>query len=89
MNIKTGFELRNICGENIIIAHGLENIDFTKVISFNESAADIWNTIVGKPFTLDDMVQVLLDNYEVDEPTARKDCETLLKEWTEAGFIVE
>ena len=35
MKIKNGFELRNVCGENVIIAHGVENIDFTKVITTN------------------------------------------------------
>ena len=87
MKIKEGFELRNICGENIVIGHGVENINFTKVISMNESAADIWNVIVDKEFTLDDMVQVLLDNYEVDEETARRDSEKLLQDWCEAGFV--
>lgn len=87
MRIKEGFELRNICGENIVIGHGLENINFTKVISMNESAADIWNQLVGKEFTLDDMVRVLTDNYEVDEETARRDCEKLLKDWQEAEFL--
>ena len=89
MKIKEGFELRNICGENIVIGHGVENINFTKVISMNESAADIWNVIVDKEFTLDDMVQVLLDNYEVDEETARRDSEKLLQDWCEAGFVEE
>ena len=89
MKIKEGFELRNICGENIVIGHGVENINFTKVISMNESAADIWNVIVDKEFTLDDMVQVLLDNYEVEEETARRDSEKLLQDWCEAGFVEE
>ena len=89
MKIKEGFELRNICGENIVIGHGVENINFTKVINMNESAADIWNVIVDKDFTLDDMVQVLLDNYEVDEETARRDSEKLLQDWCEAGFLEE
>ena len=89
MKIKEGFELRNICGENIVIGHGVENINFTKVISMNESAAEIWNVIVDKEFTLDDMVQVLLDNYEVEEETARRDSEKLLQDWCEAGFVEE
>lgn len=87
MKIKEGFELRNICGENIIIGHGLENINFTKVISMNESAADVWHGVEGKYFTLDDMVKVLTDNYEVDAETALRDCERLLKDWQEAGFL--
>ncbi|MCQ2212074.1 MAG: PqqD family protein [Bacteroidaceae bacterium] len=86
MEIKKGFEVRTICGENIIIAHGKENINFTKVITLNESALDIWNAMSGKTFTLDDAVKVLTDNYEVDEATARQDAESLLKEWINVGI---
>lgn len=89
MKIKEGFELRSICGENIIIAHGKQNINFTKVISLNESAADVWNALVGKEFTLDDMVKVITDTYEIDEATAKADCDGLLAQWTEVGFVEE
>jgi len=86
MEIKKGFELRSICGENLIVAYGLDNVDFSKVISLNESAADIWKAMVGKTFTLADAVQVVLDNYEVDEATATKDVEALLQEWINVGI---
>lgn len=89
MKIKQGFELRNICGENIIIAHGVENIDFTKVISLNESAADVWNAVVDKDFTLDDMVTAIMENYDIDADTAHADCETLLADWRKVGFIAD
>ena len=86
MRIKPGFELRSICDEHIIIAHGLDNIDFTKVISLNESAADVWYAVVDKDFTIEDMTNTLLDMYEVDEQQARHDAEELLKQWQDAGF---
>lgn len=28
MRIKEGFELREICGEHVILSHGMDNIDF-------------------------------------------------------------
>ncbi len=87
MKIKKGFELRNVCGENIIIAHGVENIDFTKVITLNESAAYIWKQVVGKDFNEQDMVQLLLDEYEVEASQAKEDVKQLLASWMEAGFI--
>ncbi len=87
MKIKQGFELRNVCGENIIIAHGVENIDFTKVITLNESAAYIWKQVVGKDFNEQDMVQLLLDEYEVEASQAKEDVKQLLASWMEAGFI--
>lgn len=87
MKIKKGFELRKICGENILIAHGVENIDFTKVITLNESAADVWKSIEDKEFTEDDMVKVLLDNYEVEESVAKADVKALAASWAEAGLL--
>ncbi len=42
MRIKDGFEIRNICGEKVIIAYGLDNLDFNKLINLNESAAFLW-----------------------------------------------
>lgn len=87
MKIKNGFELRNVCGENIIIAHGVENIDFTKVITLNESAALIWKQVEGKDFTEEDMVKILLDEYEVEEPQAQEDVKQLLASWTNAGLV--
>lgn len=87
MKIKEGFELRDVCGENVIVATGRKNIDFSKVISLNESASLIWREVVGKDFTTEDLVKVLTDNYEVDEATAKADAETLVSQWQEIGLV--
>lgn len=88
MNTKKGFTLRNICGEHVIVAEGIENIDFSKIISMNESAAYLWEHIQGgKQFNAEDLAKLLTDEYEVDEETARKDTETVIKQWSEAHII--
>ena len=51
MRIKPNFELRDICNQKVIIAQGLENIDFNKIIALNESSAYLWQQIVDKSFT--------------------------------------
>ena len=89
MKIKKGFELREICGEYLIIAHGRENIDFTRVITLNESAADIWNAVIGKSFTVEDMKNAFTELYDVDDNIAMKDSEKLLSQWIEAGLVDE
>ena len=50
MKIKKGFVLKDICGESIIVAEGKENIDFTKIISMNESSAFLWESVKDKDF---------------------------------------
>lgn len=87
MKAKQGFRLRTICGENIIVAEGIQNIDFSRIISMNESAAFLWTKIQDKEFTADTLTNFLLEEYEVDEATARRDAETLVEKWLEAGII--
>ena len=88
MKTKKGFHLRNVCGENVIVAEGIENIDFSKIISMNESAAYLWQKIDGQSsFTADDLAQYLLDEYEVDETTAKADAQTVAQQWLDAEII--
>ena len=87
MKIKKGFEVRNICGENIIIAHGKENIDFTKVVTLNESAVLLWNKVVDAEFEEKDLVDVLLEEYEVEPSQAIADVKSLVASWKEVGLV--
>ena len=79
--------MRDVCGESVIVATGRKNIDFSKVISLNESASLVWRQVIGKDFEADDLVKILTDNYEVDETTARKDVEGLIAQWREIGLL--
>lgn len=88
MRAKKGFKLRNICGENIIVAEGKENIDFTNIISMNETSAFLWEQIEQKDnFDAETLTELLLDNYDVDKETALNDASELLKQWLEAEII--
>ena len=86
MKTKKGFVLRNVCGENIIVAEGKENIDFTKIISMNETAAYLWKNVEGKDFDPDTLKNLLMKEDEVEETTADADAKTIAKQWIEAGI---
>ena len=87
MKAKKGFKLRDVCGEKIIVAEGKENIDFSNIISMNESSAYLWEKLYGKEFTINDMAKLLTEEYDVDEETAKADCKTLAAQWLEAGIV--
>ena len=90
MKAKTGFNLRTVCGENIIVAEGKENIDFSNIISMNESSAYLWKNIQEKEsFTTDDLAQLLFDEHDVDMETAKADAAQLANQWIEAGIVSE
>jgi hypothetical protein len=87
MKINEGFELREMCGEHIVIASGVQNIDFCKVISLNDSAAYLWREVEGKEFTVETLGTLLLAMYEIDEATALTDAAALVQRWIEAGIV--
>ena len=89
MKVKEGFTLRNVCGENIIVAEGIANIDFGSIISLNESAAYLWEKAKQQDFTTEDLVLWLTDEYDVDESTAQHDAQILVNDWLKAGIIEE
>ena len=88
MKVKNGFNLREVCGEHIIVAEGDENIDFSNIISMNESSAYLWEEVQKKgTFTVDNLVELICNQYEIDEATARKDAIALAAQWGTAGII--
>lgn len=87
MKIKDGFELRDVCGEHIIVSHGDNNIDFSKVIHLNESSALMWQAIEGKEFTVEDMADALIQNYEVDCKEALADAADILDKWKQLEMV--
>lgn len=86
MKIKDGFVLREMCGENIVAAEGIENINFNKLISLNESAAYLWRGLIGKEFTTEEMAELLIVRYGIDKELAMTDSANLCEAWINAGI---
>jgi hypothetical protein len=74
-----------MCGENIVTAEGIEHINFNKLISLNSSAAYLWENLIGKEFSVEDMAALLVEQYDIDMELALKDSESLSKAWMEAA----
>lgn len=87
MRIKKDFNLREVCGEYIIVAEGKENIDFCNIISMNESSAYLWKQVQNKEFDADTLTELLTDEYDVDKETAMNDVKALIKQWSDAGIV--
>ena len=87
MRAKKGFNLREVCGEQIIVAEGRENIDFTNIISMNESSAYLWQKVAETEFDEDTLTHLLVEEYEVSDEQARADVKQLMQKWLEAGIV--
>ena len=88
MKTKPGFNIRNVCGQDLIVAEGEENIDFSNIISMNETSSYIWKQVQQMDnMTLDDMTGIILKEYDADLETAHDDCEKLAAQWGNVGII--
>jgi hypothetical protein len=88
MKVKEGFELQNVCGEHIIVPAGEENMDFSRIISLNPTAAYLWENVAKmEEFTVEDMAKLLLEEYEVEEDIALEDCKLMAERWEEIGLL--
>lgn len=73
MKLKPNFELRTVCGENVVIPTGIENVNFDSIIHLNETGAFLWREAVKGEFTVESLTAALLAEYEVAEDVAAKD----------------
>ena len=88
MKAKKGFNLHTVCGAQIIVAEGVENIDFSNIISMNESAAYLWNKVQHlADFNEDTLVELLTEEYDTTEDVARRDAHALIGQWSQIGII--
>ena len=86
MKIKEGFVLRKICGQNVVSGEGTANVNFSKLVSLNDSAAYLFKAVGDGDFTPERLADLLLAEYDVDRETALKDAETLCAQWMEIGI---
>jgi len=86
MKLKEGFVLRTICGENVISGEGTANINFSKLISLNDTAAFLYKKVKDIEFTPETLAGFLTEEYEVTEERALADAKVLCQQWIDAGI---
>ena len=89
MKIKSGFKLNTVCGQTFLVPMGEGNIDYSKLIALNESSLLMWKRMEQGDFETDDLVKVLLDEYEVEESVARQDVEKIIEQFKNEKIITE
>ena len=87
MNIKKGFILREVCGENVIVGEGLDAINFGKLLCLNETAAWLWKEAAKGEFTVETLADALCEEYDVTAEKAREDVTSMVAEWQNVGVI--
>jgi len=89
MKIKENLVLRRIGNEYVIIVPGKESVDLTNVYTLNETSAWIWEQFKNEDFTIEEIVELILQHYEVERERAMKDVQTFLDVLIEGKLIIQ
>ena len=86
MELKKKIVLRNIVGETILVPIGQDNEAFNGLITINELGRFIWDNYENAKDE-DDLLQKILDEYEVEKEVAKADLDEFLQTLKNAEII--
>ena len=86
MKIKEGFIIREVAGNFIVVAVGSAVKQFNGVITLNETGSFLWKKLQDG-CEKQDLVNALLEEYEVSEEIALADVSAFIDKLDNAGLL--
>ncbi|MBQ6826039.1 MAG: PqqD family protein [Clostridia bacterium] len=88
MKIKDGFELVNSSGQQVVVCkNGSERSQ--NVITLTETAAFLWNLLKEKDVSKTEMLNALIENFEISTVLALGDIDVFVRTMRENEIIEE
>lgn len=86
MRIKKDFMLRKVGEQNVVVAVGEASRSFNGIIRLNDSGKYLWEKL-SQDITEEQLVADMLNDYDIDEATAKADIGRFVSELTKAGIL--
>ena len=86
MKIKSNFVLRNIAGTQVALPLGDSNVNFTGMLTLNETGVLLWHKLESD-CTIEKLADAITDEYEVAYDEALADVKAFLKRLDDAGCL--
>ena len=87
MTFSSGLLLLTICSYHLIVTPIQYIVNLSPIYTLNSSAAWLWEELKGKEFTIDTIVELLCENYDVSKEQAQSDAEILLQDFQKQGLV--
>ena len=88
MRIKSGFVLREVAGQIMVIATGEASKDFHGMIKLNDTGKDIWQGLMDG-LTKEQIVEMIQAKYEVEPTQASNDVNAFIQKMKEMEFLLD
>ena len=89
MKFKRSFQLRDVCGEHVLLATSAELVDFNRLVTLNDTAFDIYQEFADKEFQLSEVEAFLMQHYEgATAEVVAADVARLFQEFQQEGLLL-
>ena len=88
MRMENGFEIVNIADDYMLVPVGEQMDKFSGTVILNEVSAFLLEKM-KEDVTEEELINYVMDEYDVDEKKAKEDIARVLKEMIEIGIIHE
>ena len=85
--VKSGYVIREIAGEYLVIPVALQDEPESKVIILNSSGKLLWEALEQQK-TMEELIEVMDENFEVSKEEARADIEEFIKHLEENELLI-
>ena len=85
MKLKDGFILRSVAGETVVVPTGNE-LNMNMMITLNGTGKFLWEKLENGAEE-DELVQALLNEYDVDAATAKQAADAFIARLKELDFL--
>ena len=86
MKVNEGFVLTSVAGSDLVVATGKATKTLNGYITLNPTAKIMWE-VLEKGCTEQDLVNAILEKYDIDEATATRDVRAFVEKLSNAGVI--
>ncbi len=86
MKIKSGYIMREVSDNYVVVPTGQATVDFNGMITLNETGAFLWEQLAEEK-NLEELVENFIKEYDVDEATAKKDIMEFVEKLKDADLI--
>ena len=87
MKIVEGYILKNIADSYVVVPIGSRSVDFSSIISVNDTGAFIWKQLETET-TPEKILKNMLEQYDVSEEQAKADIDAFIEKLQEAELLV-
>ena len=89
MRIKDGYSVVNLQGQNTVVANAANSAELQNTIVLTDTSLFLWNMLKNGNVSKSQMLDALLDNFDISTVLALSDIDIFIRTMRENGIIEE